>query len=104
MQHLKTVLTLARSAILPTVRTRRRAVYRKLIERYLHLLSRNIDYLGVGKRQGAVSRVGGSQQSLVISQQSTVNSQQSRTAQPELILLTVYQCFLDIQRQKSIQC
>jgi|ERR687886_1219221 hypothetical protein len=84
MQHLKTVLTLARSAILPTVRTRRRAVYRKLIERYLHLLSRNIDYLGVGKRQGAVSRVGGSQQSLVISHyssvishQSTVNSEQS---------------------------
>ena len=90
--------------ILPTVRTRRRAVSRQLIERYLDLLSRKIDYFGVGKRHNAVSRVGGSQQSTVNSQQSTVNSQQSRTVQPELILLTVYQCFLDIQRQKSIQC
>ena len=40
----------ASELILPTVRTRRGAVSRKLIGRWLHLSSRKIDYFGVGKR------------------------------------------------------
>src|SRR4028118_1233887 len=40
----------ASELILPTVRTRRGAVARKLIGRWLHLSSRKIDYFGVGKR------------------------------------------------------
>ena len=47
----------ASELILPTVRTRRGAVFGKLIGQWLDLSSRKIDYFGVGKRHGAVSRV-----------------------------------------------
>ena len=44
----------ASELILPTVRTRRRAVSRKLIGQWLHLSLRKIDNFGVGKRHCGV--------------------------------------------------